>query len=132
MPKWFESLDHVQIPVVDLEKSIEWYTEHLGFQLHGRPNHDDMAFLCLDRAEDPHVRPLFLFWKTKDGTDMNFTKNGNDMPVLCFKTGNIHGLRDYLLQADIEIANFSDEGWAYCMDFYDLNGNLVNVSEYKY
>jgi catechol 2,3-dioxygenase-like lactoylglutathione lyase family enzyme len=33
--KYFESLDHIQIPVVDVEQSIEWYTKHLGFYLHG-------------------------------------------------------------------------------------------------
>ncbi|MGM0879876.1 MAG: VOC family protein [Bacillota bacterium] len=129
--KYFESLDHIQIPVFDVEQSIEWYTKHLGFYLHGRPNHDDMAFLCIERVEDPDVRPLFLLWKTKDNTNMHFTKNGDNMPVLCFKTNNINALRENLLQANVEIANFSDEGWAYCMDFYDLNGNLINATEYK-
>lgn len=62
---------------------------------------------------------------------MNFTKNGEHMPVLCFKTKHINALRDKLIEGNVEIANFSDEGWAYCMDFYDLNRNLINVTEYK-
>lgn len=127
----FESLDHIQIPVLDVEQSIEWYTKKLGFYLHGRPDHDDMAFLCIERETDPDVRPLFLLWETKDDTSMNFTKNGENMPVLCFRTKNINALRDKLIEGNVEIANFSDEGWAYCMDFYDLNGNLINVTEYK-
>ena len=129
--KFLESLDHIQIPVVDVEQSIEWYTKHLGFYLHGRPHHNDMAFLCLDRVEDPDVRPLFLLWKTNEQTHIHFSKDGNNMPVLCFRTRHIKALRDTLLQANVEIARFVDEGWAYCMDFYDLNGNLINVTEYK-
>ncbi|GAB6927916.1 hypothetical protein JCM10914A_18990 [Paenibacillus sp. JCM 10914] len=127
----FEALDHIQIPVLDVEESIQWYIKHLGFYLHGRPNHEDMAFLCIEREKDPDVRPLFLLWKTNDDTNMNFTKNGEHMPVLCFKTKHINALRDKLIEGNVEIANFSDEGWAYCMDFYDLNRNLINVTEYK-
>lgn len=129
--KYLESLDHIQIPVLDLEQSIEWYTTHLGFYLQGRPNHDDMAFICLTPEKD--ARPVFLLWRTNNSTNMNmyFIKREEKMPVLCFKTNDAHALRDKLMQANIEIANFADEGWAYCLDFYDLNGNLINATENK-
>ncbi|MBS4198141.1 VOC family protein [Bacillus sp. FJAT-49732] len=131
LQKHIDSLDHIQIPVKDVEESIEWYTNHLGFHLHGRPNHDQMAFLCLDQENDADNRPLFLLWKTNESTNIHFTKNVVQMPVLCFKTNDIHLLRDKLIEAKIQIASFTDEGWAYCMDFYDINGNLINVTEYN-
>ncbi|SDX07962.1 VOC family protein [Paenibacillus sp. CF384] len=126
-----EFLDHIQIPVIDLEQSIEWYTTHLGFNLQGKPDHDDMAFLSL--SSDQHARPIFLLWKTNGNESMKmyFSKREEKMPVLCFRTKDAHALREQLEEANVEIANFADEGWAFCLDFYDINGNLINATEYK-
>lgn len=59
----FEALDHIQIPVLDVEESIQWYIKHLGFYLHGRPNHEDMAFLCIEREKDLMSDLYFYFGK---------------------------------------------------------------------
>lgn len=129
--KLFDSLDHIQIPVINLEQSIEWYTIHLGFYLHGRPDHDELAFLCLEKDHHADTRPLFLLWQTNDDRGLYFSKQSSRMPVLCFKTNDIQAVKAKLEGIGAEIASFTDEGWAYCMDFYDINGNLINVSEYK-
>jgi len=129
--KFLDSLDHIQIPVNDVEQSIDWYTKNLGFYLHGRPNHDEMAFLCLEKDHTADTRPLFLLWQTNEDKGLYFSKQTSKMPVLCFKTKDIQSLKTKLIDIGADIASFSDEGWAYCMDFYDINGNLINVSEYK-
>lgn len=129
--KLFDSLDHIQIPVKDVEQSIDWYTKHLGFYLHGRPNHNEMAFLCLEQDHKADTRPLFLLWQTNEDKGLFFSKQSSKMLVLCFKTKDILSLKAKLTDLGVEIANFVDEGWAYCMDFYDINGNLINVTEYK-
>ncbi|MCR8642031.1 hypothetical protein NV379_05115 [Paenibacillus sp. N1-5-1-14] len=47
-------------------QSIDWYTTNLDFYLHGRPNHSEMAFLCLEKDHNADTRPLFLLWQTKE------------------------------------------------------------------
>ncbi|MDF2716266.1 MAG: hypothetical protein K0R28_3191 [Paenibacillus sp.] len=120
-----DDLDHVQIPVTDLEQSIEWYKRNLGFELHGRPEHDEMAFIWLGKA------PLFLLWKTEDVSKAHFRKGRQQMPIFCFRTRDIELLKRHLLHQGVEIISFTDEGFGFCMDFYDNSGNLLNATQYK-
>ncbi|ULL16366.1 VOC family protein [Paenibacillus sp. H1-7] len=53
------SLEHVQIPVQQMDRAISWYTEQLGFRLSSRDG-DRIAFLTLPEG------PLLMLWQTND------------------------------------------------------------------
>lgn len=48
---------HVRVRVSDLERSIQWYTENLGFELQRRtarsPQGNELAFIALPGSEVP-------------------------------------------------------------------------------
>lgn len=117
-----ERIDHNQVPVIDLDKSIEWYVSILGFKLVDKPN-NDLAVLSLSSGS------TLLLWKTSDKTQANFVKNGETMPVIFFETKDIKKLQEKLINHDVKIASFSDEGFAKFMRFYDINGNMFGVLE---
>ncbi len=117
-----ERIDHNQVPVVDLDKSVDWYVNLLGFKLVDRPN-DDLAVLSLASGS------TLLLWKSSDETRAHFVKNGETTPVIFFETKDIEKLQERLINHDVEIASFTDEGFAKFMRFYDINGNMFGVTE---
>jgi catechol 2,3-dioxygenase-like lactoylglutathione lyase family enzyme len=46
------SLEHMQIPVRQMDRAISWYIEHLGFRLSSRDG-DRIAFLTLPEGPMP-------------------------------------------------------------------------------
>lgn len=110
-------LEHMQIPVSDLEQAIAWYTMHLGFKLEGKHEHVH-AFLTLPEG------PMLMLWETKDNTAAHFTVNGKDMPVLLYRTEQIHELHNLLAGLGSTITYYRDDGFGWVLKFYDPFGNL--------
>jgi len=117
-------IENVQIPVRSLEDSIQWYEENLGFKLKGRGN-SRLAFLQLN--ENDHIN----LWQTDDDTTINFTKDGEQMPAFVMVSENIELLHEDLKSRNIDIVSFTDEGFAKIVKFFDPNGNVLLVLEYK-
>src|SRR5713226_711992 len=116
------SIDHVQVPVADLEEAIEWYTRQLGFQLAQRAT-PELAFLQLPPG------PALLLWKTDDASTATFTKNGETMPVIGIASRNIQQLHAALERAQVRITHFQDEGYALVLKFLDPYGNMFVVHQ---
>ncbi|PZM62657.1 VOC family protein [Paenibacillus dendritiformis] len=122
--KILEKLEHVQIPVKSLDKSIQWYTTNLGFSLQGK-SEGRHAFLTLPEG------PMLMLWETKDDTQANFSFNGETMPVFLYNTKQIHKLHEELKSKDVVITFFQDEGFGWVLKFIDLNGNMWGVIQLK-
>jgi predicted transcriptional regulator YdeE/catechol 2,3-dioxygenase-like lactoylglutathione lyase family enzyme len=117
-----ELIDHVQVPVADLEEAIAWYTRHLGFQLDQIAS-PELAFLYLPLG--PHL----LLWKTKDQSTATFTKSGETMPVIGISSRSIQKLHDQLQHARVRITHFQDEGYGIVLKFLDPDGNMFVVHQ---
>ncbi|QHT62553.1 VOC family protein [Paenibacillus lycopersici] len=119
------SLEHVQIPVKQMDRAISWYTEQLGFRLSSRDG-DRIAFLALPDG------PLLMLWQTNDDlTYAQFTVNGTDFPVLLFRTTRIHELYSNLTRLGTPIQLYEDGGFAWVLKFYDTEGNLWGVLQFN-
>ncbi|PYI56569.1 VOC family protein [Paenibacillus flagellatus] len=119
-----ETLEHMQIPVRDLNRAVQWYTEHLGFRLGHKDGHR-IAFLHLADG------PMLMLWETKDETTANFSVNGTDFPVLLYRTRRIRELHDLLVRLGAPIQLYLDEGFGWVLKFYDPDGNLWGVIQHK-
>ncbi|OPA73844.1 lactoylglutathione lyase [Paenibacillus selenitireducens] len=117
-----EKLEHMQIPVRDLDESIAWYVQHLGFTSHEQSGQDH-AFLTLPEG------PMLMLWETQEDTHANFTYQGQTMPVLLYATSQIQALHDHLKNHNVEITFFQNEGFGWVLKFIDLNGNMWGVIE---
>ncbi|MFD2171640.1 sigma-70 family RNA polymerase sigma factor [Tumebacillus lipolyticus] len=113
------SLFHMQIPVRQLDESIEWYKTHLGFGL--KEHYGKCAFLSLSTG------PLLMLWQTADQTTANFTVDGNTMPVLLYATDDVHALHDHLKALGTQITHYQDDGFGWVLKFFDPNGNMWGV-----
>ncbi|EPY12112.1 VOC family protein [Paenibacillus alvei] len=118
-------LEHMQIPVKDLDESIEWYVSHLGFKLSGKSKEHHHAFLTLEEG------PMLMLWETSEITSANFMFNGQEMPVLLYNTKRIHQFHDHLKEIGVEITFYKDEGFGWVLKFVDLNGNMWGVIQLK-
>ena len=115
-----ERVEHMQIPVRNVKEAVQWYTHHLGFRLE-ELTEGRHAFLTL------HSGPMLMLWETPEETHANFTVRGETMPVLLYRTSDIHTLYDKLHAAGTRIAFYKDEGFGRVLKFYDPNGNLWGV-----
>jgi len=120
-----EKLEHMQIPVKNLEESIDWYVKNLGFTVQGWSKESHHAFLTLPEG------PMLMLWETQDQTQANFSYNGQLMPVLLYKTKEILKLHEKLIGLDAEITFFQDEGFGWVLKFIDPNGNMWGVIQMK-
>ncbi|MFE4711645.1 VOC family protein [Paenibacillus sp. NPDC056722] len=119
------SLEHVQIPVRQLDRAILWYTENLGFQLSSRDG-ERIAFLTLPEG------PLLMLWQTEDdSTFAHFTVDGTDFPVLLYRTTKIHELHEHLVTLNTRIQLYQNDGFAWVLKFYDPEGNLWGALQYN-
>lgn len=114
------TIEHVQIPVRQMDRAVSWYTEHLGFCLDGRDG-SRIAFLRLPEG------PMLMLWETPDETYAHYTVNRTDFPVLLYRTDKIHELHDRLVSLGVTIQTYKDEGFGWVLKFYDPEGNLWGV-----
>jgi len=114
-------LEHMQIPVKNLNDSIDWYVGNLGFQLQAKNEDQHQAFLTLQEG------PMLMLWETNDDTNANFAFNGQTMPVLLYSTNHIHQLHDHLKAIGVEITFYQNEGFGWVLKFIDPNGNMWGV-----
>ncbi|TMV50326.1 VOC family protein [Paenibacillus mesophilus] len=119
-----KQIENIQIPVKDLEESVNWYQNVLGFKEVGREN-KDLAFLALESGN--HIN----LWRTGDHSTINFTRNGEEMAAFVMVTEDIEHLKKELEHNDVDILWYSNEGFATGMKFKDPTGNLMLVLEYK-
>lgn len=120
-----KQIENIQIPVKDLEESVNWYQNVLGFKEVGRGN-KDLAFLALESGGN-HIN----LWRTEDHSTINFTRNGEEMAAFIMVTEDIEHLKKELEQNNVEILWYNDEGFVKGMKFKDPTGNLMLVLEYK-
>ncbi|GGG64658.1 VOC family protein [Paenibacillus radicis (ex Gao et al. 2016)] len=119
------SLEHMQIPVRQMDRAILWYTEMLGFQLNSREG-DRIAFLALPEG------PILMLWQTHDEASYaHYTVDGADFPVLLFRTSKIHELHDKLAARNTRIQVYQNDGFAWVLKFYDTEGNLWGALQFN-
>ena len=116
-----EEIDHVQLPVPNTDTAVAWYTTHLGFTLD--LHREDLAILQLPTG------PSLFLWRTHDETDGNFTRDGQAMPSIGIRTGDVKRLHMLLQSLGVQITVYQDEGFGVVLKFYDPFGNLLVVYE---
>jgi catechol 2,3-dioxygenase-like lactoylglutathione lyase family enzyme len=125
LPPLLTQVDHVQIPVRNLEESKDWYVNTLGCKV-GQGSAGDLFFLELPNG------PILVLWKTEEGVHNHFSYQDRPKPTLFFDTPNIKAVYDRLQEAGAKVGPVP-ETWEgddmKFMFFYDLNGNYLGVIE---
>ena len=117
-----ERILYNEIPVRDIPKSIEWFTEVLGLELIWHSEEAGMAQLNL-----PSGQMIFLN-KTDDDTQANFTVNGKQHNVIGFQTADMEKLYNHLKLHHVATEPVVDDGEGNLfVNFFEIDGNLFNV-----
>lgn len=118
-----ESLIHemhyFRIPVLDLQESITWYTECLGFRL----RHSDEKLAVIELKSGP----LLILVKADQDSKGHFTVNGQVEFSIGFTTSNINKLHTYLTNQHVKVDEIQEDNGHNYFHFFDPSGNKLQV-----
>ncbi|MBL8088831.1 MAG: methylmalonyl-CoA epimerase [Anaerolineales bacterium] len=128
MPK-IKSIHHVAVVVEDMEKSLAFWRDALGMELHELRDvpaeKSQVAFLPLDGAEVELVMPT-----TDDsGIAKYLAKRGAGMHHICLQVDDIVGMLSQLKQKNIRLINEeprkADDGKQYAFIHPESTGGVL-------
>jgi glyoxylase I family protein len=149
------AIDHINIVVSDLEKSVKFYTGLLGFIESNRAHLEgdwiesivglkgvvaDVAFIVAPAGE-PRIE--LLCYKTPRGEPVpaNSLANTPGIRHIAFRVGDIHAAVDKLKSAGVKLLGepvvvpetvvTHDAGRKMLCYFHDPDGTLLEITEYK-
>jgi catechol 2,3-dioxygenase-like lactoylglutathione lyase family enzyme len=149
------AIDHINIVVSDLERSVKFYTELLGFIESKRAHLEgdwiesivglkgvvaDVAFIVTPAGE-PRIE--LLCYKTPKGerVPVNSLANTPGIRHIAFRVDDIHAAVEKLKSAEVKLLGepvvvpetvvTHDAGHKMLCYFHDPDGTLLEITEYK-
>jgi len=119
-----ENVDHVQLPVTDINKAVSWYSEVLG--LEAVTVYPHAAWLTFNSGP-----LLMLHFSTKNEKTLWLSEDGFPMPAFMFLTKDIKSLHANLQQHKAHIRQYEDHGFGWVIKFVDPFGNELGAFEPK-
>jgi catechol 2,3-dioxygenase-like lactoylglutathione lyase family enzyme len=115
-------IDCVYLPVVDVEETIEWYRDKLGFNWTGYSfdlgHGPEIMLVKVNNEEDVKLTYKTDHWEGKD----------YEMHLLTFKSENIEETYEILKERGISVSEIKlYDGNRKNFRFYDLYGNRFDV-----
>jgi catechol 2,3-dioxygenase-like lactoylglutathione lyase family enzyme len=114
-----EEIHYFRIPVIELDDSIRWYTEILGFTI--RRKTDELAVVELNTG------PLLVLVKADPDSRGHFTRNDLLEFSIGFTSPNIHRLREVLIEQGVEVDEMKEEDGHFFFHFFDPSGNKLQA-----
>ncbi len=149
------AIDHINIVVSDLERSVRFYTELLGFNESKRAHLEgawidsivglkgvvaDVAFIVAPAGE-PRIE--LLCYKTPKGEAVPANSLANTVGIrhIAFRVDDIYTVAERLKNADVKLLGepvvvpetvvTHDAGHKMLCYFHDPDGTLLEITEYK-
>jgi len=113
-------IHYFRIPVINLEESIEWYTECLGLKLRRKKN-EELAVIEIGDG------PLLILVKADKDSRGHFIRDGNLEFSIGFASAQIHKLYEHLIKHEVKVDEMKEEEGHYYFHFYDPSGNKLQV-----
>lgn len=117
---FLQQLHYVRLPVKNLEASIQWYTESLGFQL-AEITEQNFAVIKLEEG------PLLVLVPTEDATFGHFTRQGVAEFSVAFTCPEIKRFHQYLKEQHVKVEEIQEDHGHLFFCFFDPNGNKLQV-----
>jgi len=114
--KLIKCVDHVQLPVSNLEKATEWYSNVLGLEIMS------LGWLKFDEG------PLLMLHQSSKDTNVSWLSEEDfPMPAFMFLTKDIKKLFETLNENKTIIRKYQDEGFGWVIKFVDPFGNELGA-----
>ncbi|QFT87524.1 Glyoxalase-like domain protein [Bacillus sp. THAF10] len=113
----FKRIDTVFLEVTNMEKSIRWYTEVLGFTV--RWHDKENGYAAMEVGETP-----ITLVKAAEVTPGKHC-------LLNFYAADIHGANHLLKERGVEVADVMDYGNVLSFEFKDPDGHILGVCYFE-
>ncbi|TYS60588.1 VOC family protein [Bacillus infantis] len=118
---FINEVHYVRIPVKDLEKSAQWYTDVLGFKLL-TITEEPLAIIKVNEGSF-----LLVLVPTEDETYNHFTVKGEPAFSLGFTCPELSKFHQYLNENGVKVEDIQEDNGHSYFHFYDLNDNKLQV-----
>lgn len=124
MNNLIENVDHVQLPVNDIDAAVKWYKDVLGLDIITVYPH--AAWLKFRSGP-----VLMLHFSTKNDKTRWLSEDGFPMPSFMFLTKDIELLHSALQVHEVKIRQYEDHGFGWVIKFTDPFGNELGAYQPK-
>lgn len=123
MKKYVTRISSVEVPVSNLESSIEWYTKIIGLEVQHKDSHS--AMLTFNEVGVPGV---FLV-ETESMEKLQFKNTRTDInhSVIDFFTSDLEGYYNFLIEQGIEVGKLNMHSGFGGFGFKDHDGNILSA-----
>jgi RNA polymerase sigma-70 factor (ECF subfamily) len=115
----------IKMPVSNLERSVDWYVNHLGCILLIEPTKHKSAVIQFGK-EGPEV----LFFEQPDIMQLHFTRNGEAVPMFELRTEDINGFYAQLKAEGVRVAERYDNSCGKYFQVFDPDGMMITIIEW--
>jgi catechol 2,3-dioxygenase-like lactoylglutathione lyase family enzyme len=116
---YLDEIHYFRIPVTDLEGSVDWYSNVLGFKL--RAQTDRRAVFAVGEG------PLLVIVKADADSRGHFLIEGLPEFSVGFTCSDIHNFREYLIEQGSPVELMQEEDGHFYFHFYDPSGNKLQA-----
>ncbi|MFD2614184.1 VOC family protein [Paenibacillus gansuensis] len=124
-----ERMDYIQVSVTNLAESVRWYSDHFGFKEDF--NNGKLSVLLPFTDATPVGLPTLLLNQAGKNPNWFVDSIGDKHAMHGFHTKRIKELYQHCREKNIECSEVLDEGFAFFLEFYDLDKNMFSVIELK-
>lgn len=117
---FINDIHYFRLPVIELDESVNWYKQVLGFTLRRKKN-EELAVMEIGDG------PLLILVKADKESRGHFVVNGNLEFCVGFTSPEIHKLYENLLNQNVTVDEMKEEDGHYYFHFYDPSGNKLQV-----
>jgi catechol 2,3-dioxygenase-like lactoylglutathione lyase family enzyme len=114
-----QEIHYFRIPVNNLEESVQWYSDCLGFIL--RHKNKELAVFELKAG------PLLTLVKADSNSRGHFYKGGEPEFSVGFTSPDINQLRQKLIDYGVSVDEMKEDNGHYYFHFFDPSGNKLQV-----
>jgi catechol 2,3-dioxygenase-like lactoylglutathione lyase family enzyme len=115
----------IKLPVSNLERSVDWYVNHLGCILIREPIKHKSAVIQLGN-EGPEV----LFFEQPEIIPLHFTRKGEPVPMFELRTEDIDGFYAQLKEEGVRVTERYDNSCAKYFQVFDPDGIMITILEW--
>ncbi|MBD2869413.1 VOC family protein [Paenibacillus arenilitoris] len=124
----FTRIGYVYAPTTAIDRSVEWYTNHLSFKLIDKFQ-DRGSYLAVLHHPHQHSIALLLI-ETEDRKPLEIARNGAPFPIMALNCPNIEHTHSELAGKGVDVGELRILGGGEAKYFYfrDDQGNLLEAA----
>lgn len=124
----FSRVGYVRFPTVDLDRSIDWYMNVLGFSLRAVIDNGSGPREAVFNFGDPPHNVAFLLAETNEHSAIRYMRDGRPQPSLTINCPDLDYTHRRLTEHGVEVTAIEGVAEARSFAFHDPDGNWIEAA----